>query len=72
VKGFGLAIQSHGRPPVPRRTRPAAGMALIVILYRAVASAARTLRPPGSSLIVSDYGISKETGKGTDFIVVMQ
>jgi hypothetical protein len=26
---------------------------------------------PGSSLIVSDYGISKETGKGTDFIVVM-
>jgi hypothetical protein len=27
---------------------------------------------PGSSLIVSDYGISKETGKGTDFIVVMQ
>jgi hypothetical protein len=27
---------------------------------------------PGSSLIVSDYGISTETGKGTDFIVVMQ
>ena len=27
---------------------------------------------PGSSLIVSDHGISKETGKGTDFIVVMQ
>jgi hypothetical protein len=26
---------------------------------------------PGSSLIVSDYGISKETGEGTDFIVVM-
>jgi hypothetical protein len=25
----------------------------------------------GSSLIVSDYGISKETGKGTDFIVLM-
>ncbi len=27
---------------------------------------------PGSSLIVSDYGISRETGEGTDFIVVMQ
>jgi hypothetical protein len=26
---------------------------------------------PGSSLIVSDEGISKETGKGTDFIVLM-
>jgi hypothetical protein len=25
---------------------------------------------PGSSLIVSDHGLSKETGKGTDFIVV--
>ena len=27
---------------------------------------------PGSSLIVSDYGISRETGHDTDFIVVMQ
>ena len=26
---------------------------------------------PGSSLIISDEPISKETGKGTDFIVVM-
>ena len=25
---------------------------------------------PGSSLIVSDHGISQETGKGTDFIIV--
>jgi hypothetical protein len=28
------------------------------------------LLTPGSSLIVSDYGISQETGKDTDFIVV--
>jgi hypothetical protein len=27
------------------------------------------LLTPGSSLIVSDYGISKETGHDTDFIV---
>jgi hypothetical protein len=26
---------------------------------------------PGSSLIVSDYGLSRETGTDTDFIVVM-
>jgi hypothetical protein len=26
---------------------------------------------PGSSLIVSDHGVSKETGKGTDFIVLL-
>ena len=30
------------------------------------------LLTPGSSLIVSDYGISAETGKDTDFIVVTQ
>ncbi|MFL5065374.1 MAG: L,D-transpeptidase [Xanthobacteraceae bacterium] len=30
------------------------------------------LLTPGSSLIVSDYGISKETGNDTDFIVVTQ
>jgi hypothetical protein len=28
------------------------------------------LLTPGSSLIISDYGISDETGKDTDFIVV--
>ena len=28
------------------------------------------LLTPGSSLIISDYGISGETGKDTDFIVV--
>ena len=27
---------------------------------------------PGSSLIVSDHGLSRETGNETDFIVVMQ
>ena len=29
------------------------------------------LLTPGSSLIVSDYGLSSETGSDTDFIVVM-
>jgi hypothetical protein len=29
------------------------------------------LLTPGSSLIVSDYGLSSETGTDTDFIVVM-
>ena len=29
------------------------------------------LLTPGSSLIVSDYGLSRETGNDTDFIVVM-
>src|SRR5262245_20031214 len=30
------------------------------------------LLTPGSSLIVSDHGISRETGKGTDFIIVTE
>jgi hypothetical protein len=29
------------------------------------------LLTPGSSVIVSDYGLSRETGNGTDFIVVL-
>ena len=29
------------------------------------------LLTPGASLIISDYGISDETGEDTDFIVVM-
>ena len=29
------------------------------------------LLTPGSSLIVSDYGLSRETGDDTDFIIVM-
>ena len=29
------------------------------------------LLTPGASLIISDYGVSHETGKDTDFIVVM-
>jgi hypothetical protein len=28
------------------------------------------LLTPGSSLVISDYGISSETGKDTDFIVL--
>jgi hypothetical protein len=30
------------------------------------------LLTPGSSLVISDYGISLETRKDTDFIVVTQ
>jgi hypothetical protein len=29
------------------------------------------LLSPGSSLIISDEALSRETGKGTDFVVVM-
>jgi hypothetical protein len=29
------------------------------------------LLSPGSSLTISDYGLSRETGNDTDFIVVM-
>jgi len=29
------------------------------------------LLTPGSSLIISDHGISRETGKDTDFVVLL-
>jgi len=40
----------------------------------AIPAAARTFiserLTPGSSLIISDNGISQETGRGTDFVVL--
>ena len=41
-----------------------------VELSQDVAERISELLTPGSSLIISDYGISDETGKDTDFIVV--
>ena len=41
----------------------------IEIPQDAVESISKSLTP-GSSLIISDYGISDETGRGTDFIVL--
>jgi hypothetical protein len=58
-------------PPDSSLDRANAALGRIEMPPDAVERIAEVLTP-GSSLIVSDYGISKETGKGTDFIVVMQ
>jgi hypothetical protein len=58
-------------PPVWSSDKANAALDRIEIPQDAVERISELLTP-GSSLIVSDYGISEETGKDTDFIVVMQ
>jgi hypothetical protein len=58
-------------PPVWSPDKANAALDRIEIPQDAVERISELLTP-GSSLIVSDYGISEETGKDTDFIVVMQ
>jgi hypothetical protein len=68
--------RTRGKPtvePAPAFSSPdkaAAALARIDI-PQDVAERVSELLTPGSSLILSDYGISDETGKDTDFIVVM-
>jgi hypothetical protein len=58
-------------PPVSSPDKANAALDRIEIPQDVVARISELLTP-GSSLIVSDYGISQETGKDTDFIVVTQ
>jgi hypothetical protein len=58
-------------PPVSSPDKANAALERIEIPQDVVERISELLTP-GSSLIVSDYGISEETGKDTDFIVVTQ
>jgi hypothetical protein len=65
-----------GRPPPrgePWRTDAAAAKAVLerIAIPRAALDRITELVVPGSSLIVSDEELSRETSKGTDFVVVM-
>ena len=59
----------HGTPEESSREKAHAALDRIEIPQHVVERFFERMTP-GSSLIVSDYGISAETGKGTDFIVV--
>lgn len=56
-------------PPGPLPDNANAALDRIEIPQDAVEQISELLTP-GSSLIISDYGISSETGEDTDFIVV--
>lgn len=56
----------------PSPTRDAAGALAAVVLPGWIRARLGRLLTAGSSLIVSDEGLGKETGKGTDFIVLLQ
>jgi len=58
-------------PPASSPDKASAALGRIEIPQDVVERISELLTP-GSALIVSDYGISEETGKDTDFIVVTQ
>jgi L,D-transpeptidase-like protein len=66
---------SHGRPRNAPATSTDVGTAAAALDRIALSQEARDLISevvlPGSSLIISDEGPSRETGKDTDFVVVM-
>jgi hypothetical protein len=68
--GRGAGLQSG---PQSGRTSPEAAKAALdrIEIPKDALDRINELISPASSLIISDEGISKETGKGTDFIVLM-
>ncbi len=67
------AAVAQGLAPGPGRDQPEAAKAALdrIAIPQDALDRINELISPASSLIVSDEGISKETGKGTDFIVLM-
>jgi lipoprotein-anchoring transpeptidase ErfK/SrfK len=62
------ANNSFAEPPPPPQT-PQQALARIELPPDAIERISQLI-VPGSSLIISDYGLGEETGEGTDFIVV--
>ena len=67
------AGSSRGRPGEAAQTNPAAAKAALerISIPQDALDRVNELVTPGSSLIISDEGLSKETGEATDFIVVL-
>ena len=67
------AGSTRGRPGEAPQTSPAVAKAALerVTIPQGALDQINEMVTPGSSLIISDEGLSKETGDATDFIVVM-
>jgi len=63
------ANNSFAEPP-PRPQTPHQALARIEFPQDAIERISQLI-VPGSSLIISDYGLGEETGEGTDFIVIV-
>jgi hypothetical protein len=61
--------RTKAAPPLPAPQNASAVLNRIALPQDAVDRISE-LMSPGSSLVVSDYGLGHETGRGTDFIVV--
>jgi hypothetical protein len=69
-RGAGSTRQRNGEPTLTGSAAAKAALDRIVIPQEAL-DRINELVTPGSSLIVSDEDMSRETGKGTDIIVIM-
>jgi L,D-transpeptidase catalytic domain len=58
-------------PPLPTDTSSARAALDRIVVPQDVIDRISELLSPGSSLIISDEGMSRETGNGTDFVVLM-
>jgi hypothetical protein len=69
------ARRGHGEPPPPAAAPlPTAALAALdrIEIGKETLDRISELLTPGASLIISDQGLGPETGRGTDFIVVMR
>jgi hypothetical protein len=71
VEPSGRARGGHGRDVEPASTDPGSAKAALdrIVIPQDVLD--RIAGTPRSSLIVTDEGLSSETGKGTDFVVLL-
>jgi lipoprotein-anchoring transpeptidase ErfK/SrfK len=65
-----VPVKSHGKAPEPSPSLGAAAVLDQIEIAPDVVARISEYVAPGSSLIVSDYGLGHETGLYTDFIVV--
>src|SRR5581483_3727185 len=70
---FGRRPHARSRGGEPAATDVAAAKAALdrIAIPAEAAQKIAEVVSPGSSLIISDEPVSRETGKGTDFIVIM-
>jgi hypothetical protein len=73
AKPHGRARGSRGRVVEPMSTTPSGASTALdrIVIPQEVLNRLAGMASPRSSLIISDEGLSSETGKGTDFVVLL-
>ena len=63
--------EGHNAEPIPPDAGPARAALDRIEIPQDISDRISEVISPGSSLIVSDEGVSAETGKDTDFVILM-